>query len=394
MTATVLVSLALYAVYRRQVASHAAPGLALSSLNFRLEGGPALQALFVPAGEFRTGRSRVRFDELEVSGRFWPPLSDCRADLRGFSMHAAALRPSAAMGAMFELDRLTGVACETVRIQSGEIFLGDSPPMRLDLAAASWSRADSAVSIHVVGLNGQPTSMTLNAQKIAGVSTTGQWNLSGLDVTDLLARVGLAWSSRTDVGLLEFESRGDERAERGAFQISSWVLLGKSRPRPFRLSVPKVTAEFTASDSEIVIRQMVIDHPSYDLLGANPDFLKNFLTSAPGLRFHPKKSAETKVAVSARHQARAEVLPDTFSVRLEALRVDTGAALAMDRPERTRFALKFSDLTVDLSGPASILTRAPNTSIHFRVNDKKEIRWKAITDFSTWPPQFRLTDVR
>ncbi len=309
-------------------------------------------------------------------------------------MHAAALRPASAMGAMFELGRLTGVACQIVRIQSGEIFLGDSPPMRLEIGGASWSQADSNVSIQVVRLNGQPTSMTLTAQKNVGVSTTGQWNLSGLDVTDLLARVGLAWSSRTDVGLLEFESRGDERAESGTLQISSWVLLGKNRPRPFRLSVPKVTAEFTASDSEIVFQQMVIDRPSYDLLGANPNFFTDFLASTPGLRLRPKKVTDAKVAVSERHQARAEVLPDTFSVRLANLRVDTGVALALDRPDHTQFALKISDLTVDLSGSASILGRAPNTSIRFRVNDKKEMRWKAITDFSTWPPQFRLTDVR
>lgn len=352
--------------------------------------------MYVPAGEFRTGRSRVTFDRVEVEGRIWPPLADCEARVRGFEMQAAGLRPAAAMESLFEIEHMAGVSCESVRVDSGEIVLADSPPIRMGLDNAIWNRPAHSISVRIGRIDGQATSLTMAGMRRDSpvVCTGGEWNLSGLDVTALLARVGLSWSSATEVGLLEFQTAGGEREESGSLRISSWVLLGKNRPRPFRLSVPAVTAEFTASDSGLLFHRVMIDSPRFDLLGANPDFFKRMMTGAPVLNIRPKKSTETKIAVSDRHRARSAELPETFAVRVASLRVDSGAAVALDRPERTQFAIKISDLTVDLSGPAAVMGRTPNTAIRFRVNDKRDMRWSAITDFSTWPPEFRLTDVR
>jgi len=375
--------------------------MAVTSLRIELAGGLALRAHLVPTGAFRLGRSRVGFDEIRLRGEVWPPMENCKAEVRGLEMRAALLRPAAALEALFELDRLTGVTCGSVKIISGSVYLGDTPPMHLRLDHADWVPPQNAVSIRFARLDGQPIQLSVSAKKIqAGleatpeVSVSGEWNLSGLDVTALLSRVGLTWSSRTDVGLLEFESQGDDERERGQIRISSWVLLGKTHPRPFRLAVPSVTAEFAASDTEILFESVHIDRPAYDMLGASPSRFQNLLAGSTLWSWRPKKVSTAKVDVSARHEARTRALPDTFAVRVSRLAIDSGAAMVLDRPEHTSFALKMSDFHLTLSGPATVLGRTPNTSIRFRVNDRKDMQWRAITDFSTWPPQFRLTDVR
>lgn len=390
----ILIFISILPFYRRLLSKKAGPTLTLASLSLRLDNGLGLRAVFSPSGEFWQGRSRMKFDRLEVDGRLWPPLAECDARLTGFSMEAASLRPSGALESMFELERLTGAMCPTLRISSGDLRIGDTPELRLELTDVRGVLADSTLAIRIDRMDGQPTALRLNAKKSGAVTTSGEWNLSGLDVTALLSRIGMSWNSKTDVGLLEFETAGDEREESGVLRISSWVLLGKNRPRPFRLSVPRLSAQFIASDSEIVFQSITVDQPRYDLIGANPDIFKNILTTAPVMRLRPKKVAEPKVPVSARHQASVSALPDTFVVRVLGLTIDSGSALMLDRPAHTQFALKISDLAVRLSGPASWLGRDPNTDIRFLANDKKEMRWKAITDFSTWPPQFRLVDVR
>ena len=400
LTAVFIIFVAVFALYRRQIAGQAAPGLVLSSLGLQPENF-RLTAVFVPAGEFRIGRSRVKIDGVTVTGKFWPPLAEADAVVRGFSMHAAVLRPAAAMEALLEMSRQAGSSCRSMKIEGGTVWMGGdgeaaaAPALRLDLDHAVWNREKNSMDVQIGRLDGQPTRLSLNGtQTRSEVRASGEWNLSGLDISGLLARVGLAWSSRTDVGLLEFESAGTARQETGRLRISSWVLLGKNRPRPFRLSVPRIAAEFSASDSEIVFQDVEIDRPAYDLLGADPSLFKNIFNASNLGTLRTKRSREVKLAVSERHQARVEVLPDTFGVRISHLRIDTGAALAMDAPEHTRFALRITDLSVEISGPASILGKTPNTSIHFQLNGKKDMRWSAITDFSTWPPSFRLTDVR
>lgn len=295
---------------------------------------------------------------------------------------------------MFEFDRLAGVSCQTVTASSGHILLGVTPALHFEIERIEWRKDKNELDIRINRIDGQNTALSVHATKDSLVRAAGKWNLSGLDLTALLARVGLRWSSRTDVGLVEFESAGDASHESGRIQVSSWVLLGQNRARPFRLSVPGISAEFHTGDSEIIFPEVVIDRPSYDLLGANPDLLKALMSASSRRSVFPGKPRGVKVGVSDRHRARVESLPDTFSVQVLRLRIDTGAALALDRPDRTRFAMKVTDLAADITGRASVMDRAPNTHIRFMLNDKKEMRWTAITDFSTWPPQFRFTDVR
>ena len=146
----------------------------------------------------------------------------------------------------------------------------------------------------------------------------------------------------------------------------------------------------------MLFRHVVIDRPSYDLVGAEPDLFKNLMSAVSGKFWRPKNFKSPKVDVPERRRSRPAMdhLPDAFAVRVDHLRIDTGQAYAIDRPERTKFAARVSDLSVNVEGSASALGRSPNTDIRFLLNGKKEMRWKAITDFSTWPPHFRLTDVR
>lgn len=309
-------------------------------------------------------------------------------------MVAETYRPSAAMSSLVDLDRLVGTACPEVRIAGGDIRLGDSPSIRFEFEEALLRSDRKTVDVRVVRVDGQPTRLTLDGVRSDRVRTRGEWNLSGLDVTELLARLGMAWNARTDVGFLVFESEGAGLRESGHFELASWVLAGNNPHRPFRLSVPNIEAEFSAGDTEISFEDIRIDRPNYDLIGASPEFFRR-VTSRPS--FRPTRLSPAKLAVSEKHHGRLsamENLPPAFGVRVEHLRVDSGAALALDRPDHTRSALKLSDIEVRIDGMAPISSRTPNTFIRFLANDQREIRWQAVTDFSTWPPQFRLTDVK
>ena len=65
--------------------------MAVTSLRIELAGGLALRAHLVPTGAFRLGRSRVGFDEIRLRGEVWPPMENCKAEVRGLEMRATGM---------------------------------------------------------------------------------------------------------------------------------------------------------------------------------------------------------------------------------------------------------------------------------------------------------------
>lgn len=397
----VMAAVAILAAWRAKFAYESAAkrrvpaGFSLAAGSLRLAEGFRVEGMIVPTADFRAGRSRIAMETVSITGEIWPPFGDCSARIAGLRMDVSALRPSAAMSALFDVERLAGGICPRLSADSGEIVVADSPPIRLSLERAVWRQADGAVEAWLNAMDGQPTHMALKSKRGAGgVETRGEWNLSGMDVSGLLRRIGIQWSSRTEIGVLEFESAGDARRERGEFTVAGWVLMGAGSPNPFRLSAPEVRARFQAGDSEIRFEDIRVSNPAYDLIGAQPEMFRAFLSQGPAMWLGKRPSRAPRVDVAKRHEQKISALPDAFSVRVDTLKIDSGTAFLIDRAERTQFVLKAGDVVVEVTGPASFYGRTPNTTIRFRMNDRQAMQWRAITDFSTWPPLFRLTDVR
>ena len=146
----------------------------------------------------------------------------------------------------------------------------------------------------------------------------------------------------------------------------------------------------------MTLRNVDVARPSYDLIGAPPALLQELFTVTPGRKFQPGKIRLAALAVPSAEKIGESggVQADSITLRVESLRSSGGTAILIDKPDHTTFALKITDLRLTVDGPADLFGPKSNTVAEFVMNGKKQMRWTAVTDFSTWPPRFRLTDVR
>lgn len=377
----------------------AAAGLEIVSLTVVNENGWKLRARCTPVRKFGAAHAAVpmRFDSVRVDGRFFPVLGHAEATIDGIQMTVPSLRPGAAVASLFEQSPFTAFECRRVIIHGGKVVAPGPPKMVLDIREGEWDRSAGRVRIRFSALDGRRTSLDFQASQDGNsgkISSGIEWSLSGLDLTRLLAQAGISWASQAELGYLEAHTTGTARQEEGSVRVSSLVLIGQRLPKPFRLSVPKVEANISLRPGMLTFQDLQIDRPVFDLMGASEDMIRGMMSFTPVRAWRPKpKGAHSDIP--ARHsRTSVSSAPENLRVTVVRMRIDTGSVLLIDRPEQTRFVMRATDIRAEMSGPAEYLGSRSNTTAHFRLNDGRAMSWKAVTDFSAWPPRFRLTDVR